>query len=145
MNRSDVLPSLVLSVHALGRIAARDAGNDAPATQWRTLSLLERGGPRRVGALAIAARTTQPGMTRLLGALERDGYTRRTPDPEDSRAAVVEITTAGSEALGAWRRQFREVLAPRFDDLDDDDWAAMIRTAEILAARTTAEPTGDER
>ena len=40
MNRMDVIPSLVLSGYALGRIAAQEAGNDAPAAQWRVLSLL---------------------------------------------------------------------------------------------------------
>ena len=93
MNRSEVIPSLVLSGYALGRIAAQDAGNEAPAAQWRVLSLLDQSGPRRVGALAAAARP----------------------------------------------------IAPRFADLDDDDWHALTRAAEILAARTSADRTGDIR
>ncbi|MCB8044678.1 MarR family transcriptional regulator [Microbacterium oxydans] len=101
MNRTDVIPSLVLSAYALGRIAAQDAGNDAPAAQWRVLSLLEQAGSRRVGELAAAARTTQPGMTRLLGGLEREGLILRSPDPDDSRATVVDITAQGD--LGARR------------------------------------------
>lgn len=136
MQRPDVIPSIVLSAYALGRIAAQDAGNDAPAAQWRVLSLLERQGAARVGELAAAARTTQPGMTRLLGVLEREGLVRRSPDPSDSRAVVVEVTTAGSAALGAWRDEFRRTLAPRFADLADDDWHALTRAAEILATHT---------
>ncbi|MFK4760271.1 MarR family winged helix-turn-helix transcriptional regulator [Microbacterium sp. ZW T5_45] len=145
MNRVDVIPSLVLSGYALGRIAAQDAGNDAPAAQWRVLSLLEQRGGRRVGELAAASRTTQPGMTRLLGGLEGDGLVRRSPDPADSRATVVDITAEGSTALRAWREQFRDILAPRFAGLDDDDWSALTRAAEILAAHTTAESTGAVR
>jgi DNA-binding MarR family transcriptional regulator len=99
MNRSDVIGSLVLSGYALGRIAAQDAGNDAPAAQWRVLSLLEQAGPQRVGALAVSARTTQPGMTRLIGGLEREGLVLRSPDPDDSRAIVVDITPAGTAAI----------------------------------------------
>ncbi|WP_217183677.1 MarR family winged helix-turn-helix transcriptional regulator [Streptomyces sp. AC495_CC817] len=145
MNRPDVIASLVLSSYALGRIAAQDAGNEAPAAQWRVLSLLDQAGAKRVGELAAAARTTQPGMTRLLGTLERDGLVRRTPDPADSRAIVVHITPEGTAALRAWGAEFRGVLAPRFADLDDDDWAALTRAAEILSARTATEPTGAAR
>lgn len=132
----DVIPSIVLSGYALGRIAAQDAGNDAPAAQWRVLSLLDRQGAARVGELAGAARTTQPGMTRLIGTLEREGFVRRSPDPEDSRAVVVEVTTAGSDALASWRDEFRSTLAPRFAGLADDDWRTLTRAAEILAAHT---------
>lgn len=145
MNRIDVIPSLVLSGYALGRIAAQDAGNDAPAAQWRVLNLLEQSGPKRVGELAVAARTTQPGMTRLIGHLERDGLVLRSPVPEDSRAIAVEITEAGSDALRAWRAEFRDTLAPRFAALDDDDWSALTRAAEILAAHTAIESTGEQR
>ncbi|MFS0912465.1 MarR family winged helix-turn-helix transcriptional regulator [Microbacterium sp. 179-I 3D2 NHS] len=145
MNRPDVIASLVLSGYALGRIAAQDAGNDAPAAQWRVLSLLEQAGPQRVGALAHAARTTQPGMTRLLGSLEREKLVLRSPDPDDSRATVVHATPFGSETLAAWRREFRETLAPRFDDLSEDDWHTLSRAAEILAAHTASDSTGDAR
>ncbi|MFJ2505893.1 MULTISPECIES: MarR family winged helix-turn-helix transcriptional regulator [unclassified Microbacterium] len=145
MNRTDVIASLVLSGYALGRIAAQDAGNDAPAAQWRVLSLLEQEGARRVGELAAAARTTQPGMTRLLGLLEREGLVLRSPDPDDSRATVVDITPQGTAAVAAWRAEFREILAPRFAALKDDDWSALTRAAEILAAHTATERTGESR
>ncbi|MCI1017873.1 MarR family transcriptional regulator [Microbacterium sp. C5A9] len=145
MNRIDVIPSLVLSGYALGRIAAQDAGNDAPAAQWRILNLLEQSGPKRVGELAAAARTTQPGMTRLIGTLERDGLVLRSPVPEDSRAIAVEITAEGSSALADWRTEFRDTLAPRFAGLDDDDWNTLTRAAEILAAHTAIESTGAHR
>lgn len=145
MNRQDVIPSLVLSGYALGRIAAQDAGNDAPAAQWRVLSLLEQSGTKRVGELAAAARTTQPGMTRLIGTLERDGLVLRSPVPEDSRAIAVRITAKGSAALDAWRAEFRDTLAPRFTDVSDDDWRVLTRAAEILAVHTAIASTGESR
>ena len=142
MNRADIIPSLVLSSYALARIAAQDAGNEAPVAQWRVLSLLDQSGAQRVGGLAAAARTTQPGMTRLIGVLEREGLVVRSPDPEDSRAIAVDITPEGSAALRAWRAEFRETLAPRFADLAEEDWSALTRAAEILAAHTAIETTG---
>lgn len=145
MERAEIIPSIVLSGYALARIAALEAGNEAPAAQWRVLSLLNQQGGRRVGELAAASRTTQPGMTRLIGGLERDGLVLRSPDPDDSRAIVVEITPAGATALNDWRAEFRDILAPRFADLDDDDWATLTRAAEILATHTATQPTGAVR
>lgn len=134
MNRADVIPSLVLSAHALARIAAQEAGNDAPSAQWRALGILERHGSMRLGELAGAARTTQPGMTRLIGILEQAGLVVRSPDPTDTRATLVSASAAGLRALADWRAQLRDALAPRFTDLGDDEWSLLHRAAEILAA-----------
>ncbi|GAA4483385.1 MarR family winged helix-turn-helix transcriptional regulator [Microbacterium panaciterrae] len=150
MNRGEVLQSIIFSTHTLTRIAAQEAGNDAPAAQWRALSLLDgalgdrsSGAPRgrRVGELAKASRTTQPGMTRLIGQLEHEGLVRRTPDPDDSRATVVMITDEGTKALQAWRQELQRILAPRFSDLDDADWAHLARAAEILHTHSLLERT----
>lgn len=137
MNRDEIIPSIVLSAHALARIAAQRAQNEAPSAQWRVLSILEREDGPRVGTLATAARTTQPGMTRLLGDLERAELITRAADSADSRATVVRITDAGLTALREWRDEFRVTLAPHFDDLDVVDWATLTRAAEILAAHST--------
>jgi DNA-binding MarR family transcriptional regulator len=145
MNRSEIIPTIVLSGYALGRIATQDAGNEAPAAQWRVLNLLEKQGDARVGELAAAARTTQPGMTRLLGTLERDGLIARDQDPADSRAVIVRITGDGSAALAAWRSEFREVLAPRFSDLSDEEWATLERAAALLSARTAMADRKEEQ
>lgn len=139
MQRDEIIPSIVISAHALARIAAQQANNDAPSAQWRVLNILERESGLRVGTLAAAARTTQPGMTRLLGDLERAGSVTRTADVADSRATVVHITDVGLDALQRWRDEFRITLAPHFDDLDVVDWATLARAAEILAAHS-AEP-----
>ncbi|UNK69496.1 MarR family transcriptional regulator [Microbacterium sp. H1-D42] len=136
MQNADAIGSIVLSAHSLARIAAQDSGNEAPSAQWRALSTLAANGEMRLGALAASARTTQPGMTRLVGALEQAGLVSRSPDPDDSRATLVAATEAGIQALNDWRTELRDTLAPRFADLSDQDWAALHRAAEILAAHT---------
>lgn len=137
MNRDEIIPSIVISAHALARITAQAAQNEAPSAQWRVLSILEHDAGQRVGTLARAARTTQPGMTRLLGELEREGLIARSQDPADSRATVVKITPKGLHSLNEWRQEFRATLSPRFVDLDAADWHALARAAEILAAYST--------
>jgi DNA-binding MarR family transcriptional regulator len=146
MNRGEILQSIVFSTHTLTRIAAQEAGNDAPAAQWRALSLLdtadeEQDGGQRVGELARASRTTQPGMTRLIGQLEHEGLVRRTPDPDDSRATVVTITEAGRSALQTWRQEMQRALEPRFSDLDEAEWDHLARAAEILRTHSLLERT----
>lgn len=134
MENLDVIPSIVLSAHALARFAARDAGNEAPSAQWRTLGILEREGTMRIGELATAARTTQPGMTRLIGTMEQAGLVLRSPDPADTRATLVHPTEAGLSHLAGWRTEMRDTLAPRFAGLTDDEWTTLQHAAEILAA-----------
>ena len=115
MTRTDDLEQLVVGGHALARIAAQTSRNDAPAAQWRALSILRTEGPRRIGELAIACRTTQPGMTKLIGQLEESELIQRSSDPHDSRATVVRVLPAGERALDAWRVQLRDALNPLLD------------------------------
>ncbi len=132
----DALTSLVLWSHRIGRVVAREAGSTTPAAQWRALSTLDQEGPMRLGALAAECRVTQPGMTRLVAQMVEHGVVERHPDPADERAVVVEITEAGREARNAWLRTIRETLAPRFDDLTDQEWSAIETAAALVAART---------
>ncbi|QPE06038.1 MarR family transcriptional regulator [Microbacterium schleiferi] len=131
---------MISAAYALTRIAAQRTGNDAPAAQWRALAVLDREGALRIGELAAAARTTQPGMTRLIGQMTDEALVTRSPDPEDSRATVVRITADGRGALTRWRAQLSETLAPLFADLTDGDRAALERTAQVLSERTIDAP-----
>jgi DNA-binding MarR family transcriptional regulator len=136
MTRAESIERIVIAAHALTRVAALATHNDAPSAQWRALSILQKEGPQRVGELARTSRTTQPGVTRLVGHLEEIGLVRRERDAEDSRVTVVSITEAGAEAIDGWRAQLGEALAPLFEDLDDDGWEALERASQILTSRT---------
>jgi DNA-binding MarR family transcriptional regulator len=133
---ADDIARLIASGNALARIAALKTGNRTPATQWRALSVLRCEGPRRLGELAAATRTTQPGMTRLVVQLVESGLVERRQDEQDSRVTILALTPAGAEALDDWTAQMRDALAPMFDDLDADDRAVLARAAELLASRT---------
>ncbi|WP_454169253.1 MarR family winged helix-turn-helix transcriptional regulator [Microbacterium paulum] len=142
MQNGDDLLRLVLGAHALTRVASLETRNEAPAAQWRTLSLLREHGPQRIGDLAALSRVTQPGMTRLVAQMTDAGLLERGHDEHDSRATVVSVTPAGLTALDEWIQVLGAALAPRFSDLDADDWAAIRRAADVVDARTrTAEVT----
>ncbi|SIN44880.1 MarR family winged helix-turn-helix transcriptional regulator [Micromonospora cremea] len=51
-------------------------------------------GPQRQVDLAVEFGTDSAGMTRIVQRLERAGYVRRVPDPDDRRATRVEPTPA---------------------------------------------------
>jgi DNA-binding MarR family transcriptional regulator len=136
MRKADDILAIVGAANALTRIAAVETHNDAPAAQWRALKVLEQDGPQRIGALAAYSRTTQPGMTRLVGHLVDEGLVTRGADPDDSRATVVAITEPGVRAFAEWKVQLTDALEPLFADLDDDDWAVLSRAADILTSRT---------
>lgn len=136
MEHDDDLLRLVVGAHALARVASLETRNEAPAAQWRTISLLREHGPQRVGDLASLSRVSQPGMTRLVAQMADAGLLERQTASDDSRATVVSVTSAGRAAFDEWMRVLGAALAPRFADLDDDDWATIRRAADIVTERT---------
>ncbi|MFT4052524.1 MAG: MarR family transcriptional regulator [Microbacterium sp.] len=136
MDHTDDILRLVTGAHALTRVASLETRNEAPSAQWRTLSILREHGPQRVGDLAALSRVSQPGMTRLVAQMSEAGLLERAADDTDSRATVVSATPAGLVALDEWMQVLGEALTPRFSDLDEDDWRAVRRAADILTAHT---------
>ncbi|AUG29589.1 MULTISPECIES: MarR family winged helix-turn-helix transcriptional regulator [Microbacterium] len=136
MQHTDDILRLLVGAHALTRVASLETRTEAPAAQWRTLVLLRDNGPLRIGDLATLSRVTQPGMTRLVTQMAEAGLVERTTDPGDSRATLVSATDAGMSALDEWLRVLSAALAPRFADLDEQEWATIRRAADIVDART---------
>lgn len=73
------------------QLSSRGALSLTAATTLNTLSE----GPVRLTALAAAAGISQPSMSELVHRLQRQRLVTRITDPEDGRAALVGITTAG--------------------------------------------------
>jgi DNA-binding MarR family transcriptional regulator len=93
----------------------------------------------RITDLAAAELVAQPTMTGLVRRLEQDGLVRRTPDPGDARAVLVELTDAGRDQLAAVRQARAEVLRERLDRLDGDARAALADALPALEALLTTE------
>lgn len=136
MARAEDIQRLIIAANALTRMAALTLDNETPSAQWRTLKLLRDQGALRVGELAVLSRISQPGMTRLVGQMVEAGLLERAPDAADSRASVVSVTEAGDAALDTWLVRLQDALLPFFSDLDDDDWEAVRRTADLISRKT---------
>jgi DNA-binding MarR family transcriptional regulator len=61
-------------------------------------------GPMTVSALAERLEITKQGAGQLVESMERRGYVRREPDPDDRRARLVALSERGENALRAARR-----------------------------------------
>jgi DNA-binding MarR family transcriptional regulator len=115
----------------------RDAGIDSGT--YSALAYLDQAGGRmRIGDLhaLLRVRYSQPGLSRLVQRMERDGIVERRIDPDDRRGTVVSLTRAG-------RTRFRgahDVETAALDEhlgrnLSDTTLASLTRVLEGVAAQ----------
>jgi DNA-binding MarR family transcriptional regulator len=85
-----------------------------------------REGPSQSSALAARAQITKQSMGALLASLEERGYVRRSVNPADRRARVVELTERGYEAERAATAIIGEI---------EREWATIIGALEMTELR----------
>jgi DNA-binding MarR family transcriptional regulator len=61
-------------------------------TDGRCLDLIDQAGRISAGELAAQAGLTTGAMTAVVDRLEKKGYVRRVPDPNDRRRVMLEVT-----------------------------------------------------
>ncbi|GAB96903.1 DNA-binding MarR family transcriptional regulator [Kineosphaera limosa] len=97
--------------------------------QARTLRVVARCGPLRLGELAAQLHIAPRSVTDVVDALEDLGYVRRAPDPRDRRATAVEATTQGrreSEAVEELRRNQADQFFARLPEPDRAELARLL-------------------
>lgn len=72
---------------------------EMPVNGMTMLALVQRDGAVRAGRLACELGLDASVISRQVAVLERLGLLLRGPDPEDRRASLVSLTTAGVAAL----------------------------------------------
>lgn len=88
-----------VAIHLLRHAWARDAEMGLSRARASALSVLVFGGPRTLGELAEAEHVTPATMSRLVAALEGDGYLERRPHPSDARAIWLVPTPRARRVL----------------------------------------------
>jgi len=121
------------TVHVNRALRRPGAGEDLAAEHRSALGVVFFTGSIRMGALAAVERVGAPAMTRTVGILERAGLVRRSADPADERAVLIEPTATGARmvregrddrvrriaaALRRMPRSSRARLAKSVDDLE---------------------------
>ena len=114
-------------------LTTRHITDQAPLSLTAALALsrLNKEGPIRLTTLAAAEGIAQPSMTQLIQRLERQGLATRINDPEDGRAALVNITNAGRALLDARRRARPDRLAKLLKAVSPEDEAALTLAAHV--------------
>lgn len=68
-------------------------------SQYRLLSMVPRRGARRLTDLATIADMSKQALGEFVSVLVADGYLTVTPDPQDRRSKLVELTARGHAAV----------------------------------------------
>jgi DNA-binding MarR family transcriptional regulator len=96
------------------------------------LNAIENSGGLTAGALAAEAGLTTGAVTGVIDRLERVGFARRVPDPDDRRRVKVEVTPnfyARADKIWApMRADWESILTGRFTVED------LVRITEFLRA-----------
>lgn len=85
------------------------------------------GGPRTPAELADAAGVTRATMTGLIDTLERDGFVKREPDPDDRRMMSVLLTAKGDRFLNEFLPGHFKVIADVMSPLSEAERKSFVR------------------
>lgn len=130
------LPTWLLSQaghRAHNVLSARLAEAGARGYDYRVLQALSENAPLSQVAIGSIARLDRRDVAVTLAALEEDALIERSPDPDDARRNVVEMTPAGRARLAQLDAIVasvqEEVLAP----LDDDARGHLLAALRLIA------------
>ncbi|MHA6792527.1 MarR family winged helix-turn-helix transcriptional regulator [Pseudonocardia bannensis] len=126
---------------ALDRQLQRDAG--MPHAYYQILAMLSEvpGRTLRMTDLAAITQSSQSRLSHAVSRLERNGWVRRRPCPDDRRSTLAELTEAGFAALAAAAPgHVRSVRENLFDQLDPEQVGQLRDICQAALRRLTAAP-----
>jgi DNA-binding MarR family transcriptional regulator len=104
-----------IAIRLLRTLREADAETGLGPARLSALSVLVFGGPCSLGELAEAEQVTAPTMSKVVSALESDGFVARSASAADRRSVQLRATRKGEQVLqrGRARRlaRFEEILA----------------------------------
>ena len=120
-----------LNAHArVTRAISRDlAAAGLPDLSWYDLLWALYRKPLRVKELAEAVVLSPTAMSRFVDRVEKAGYVRREPDPDDRRALQITITDAGRDLLRRMWPIYSRGIEERFGRQSESFRAALERMA----------------
>jgi DNA-binding MarR family transcriptional regulator len=120
------------AIHLLRSLAAVDRRAGLTPSRLSALSVIVFGGPRSLGALAVAEGVAGPTMTRIVDGLVAGGLAERRPDPEDGRAVLVAPTEAGERLMRAAAARRISAIAEAVERLPAADRRRIAGSAGLL-------------
>ncbi len=107
--------------------------HDISVTQCYALQSLTRGGAMTLNALASDLMLDKSTASRVVETLERKGYIRRTPHPDDARAVQITVSAKGRALCGRIERELMDEERAVIANIDPDVRRAAIGVVRDLA------------
>ena len=120
------------AIHALRHVRREDPASGLSAARLSALSVLVFGGARTLGELAAAEHVRPATMSKIVQALEQDGYLRRESDPQDRRVSRLRATAKGERVMWRGRQRRVENLAGLLARLEPDEVERVHEAAELV-------------
>jgi DNA-binding MarR family transcriptional regulator len=122
----DDLTRLRFVLLRLGRRLRLESPGGITPTQLSALSVVGSAGAITIGDLAAIESVQPPTMSRIVAALEEDGWVERVADRADRRVSFVRCTPKGERELDRVRAERNAFLAGRLARLSPDEVAAVL-------------------
>ena len=108
---------LRLVMYRLARALRHQGSTALSPSQVSALASVDEVGPLRISALAALESVGAPVATRIVASLEELDLLKRTDDPEDKRASLVELSLHGRDVLAALWSERTIGLSSRLEQL----------------------------
>ncbi len=83
---------------------------DLPLSRFAPMQVIARHGSCRVHDIADELSMTVGGTSKQVDRIEASGYCTRSPNPEDRRSSIIELTPAGNAMLSRATSVFEDEL-----------------------------------
>jgi DNA-binding MarR family transcriptional regulator len=131
--RSDTAAALhSAAIHLLRHLRKADAASGLSPARLSALSVIVFGGSCTLGELAAAEGVRPPTMTKLVQALESDGFVSRAQDHQDARSIRIRATARGKKIMLAGRRRRLEVFEQLLGRTDSEELRILSRSAALI-------------
>ena len=136
--RSDSVIALVSAIRYQGvelierELRARGIRDLKPSHGALLASLYGRLGRAGMKELLRASGRKKSTLTEMANKLEKQGYLRRVPDPEDSRGVVLELCPKAYEIEGAFSAISELLIARAWRGFGEDEKQTLLRLLERM-------------
>lgn len=96
------------------------------------------GGPRTPAELADAAGVTRATMTGLIDTLERDGFVKRQPDPDDRRMMSVRLTPKAEKFLHHLLPSHFKIMTALMSTLSEAERKTLVQLLGKISSQAAA-------
>ena len=129
----DVAARLRAAVARIDRLSSREVlGSALTRTQFSVLGALARRGEQRLSDLVEREGLNPTMLSRVVGALERNGWAVRSQHPDDGRAVLVEVTHAGRELYQRLQRERSALIEEHLRSLTGEQARALVAALPLL-------------